>query len=35
MIKGLNHINIAVWNIEQSFLFYEDVLGFKPLCKSA
>ena len=34
MIKGINHINISVADIERSFLFYKDVLGFKPLCKS-
>ena len=34
MITGLNHINIAVSDIERSFLFYKNILGFKPLCKS-
>lgn len=34
MINGINHINIAVSDIERSFLFYKDILGFKPLCKS-
>lgn len=34
MITGLNHINIAVSNIEISFKFYKDILGFTPLCKS-
>ena len=34
MITGINHINIAVSNIEKSFKFYKDVLGFIPLCKS-
>ncbi len=34
MINGINHINIAVSDIEKSFLFYKDILGFKPLCKS-
>lgn len=34
MIKGINQINIAVSHIERSFLFYKDILGFKPLCKS-
>lgn len=34
MITGINHINIAVKDIEKSFAFYKNVLGFKPLCKS-
>ena len=34
MITGINHINIAVRDIEISFKFYKDVLGFTPLCKS-
>ncbi|HCU6011389.1 TPA: VOC family protein [Legionella pneumophila] len=34
MITGINHINISVKDIECSFKFYKDVLGFKPLCKS-
>jgi catechol 2,3-dioxygenase-like lactoylglutathione lyase family enzyme len=33
MITGINHITLAVKNIEKSFLFYKDILGFKPLCK--
>jgi catechol 2,3-dioxygenase-like lactoylglutathione lyase family enzyme len=33
MITGLNHITLAVKNIESSFSFYRDVLGFTPLCK--
>ncbi len=33
MITGLNHITLAVQDIERSFIFYRDVLGFKPLCK--
>ncbi|MBM3610248.1 MAG: glutathione transferase, partial [Alphaproteobacteria bacterium] len=27
-IKGLNHITLACTNIEKSFAFYKDVLGF-------
>lgn len=34
MIKGINHINISVKDIDYSFKFYKDVLGFTPLCKS-
>lgn len=33
MIKGLNHITIAASNLNVSFEFYKDVLGFKPLMK--
>ncbi len=33
MITGLNHITLAVKDIEQSFPFYHNVLGFTPLCK--
>ncbi len=34
MINGINHINISVANIQRSFWFYKDILGFKPLCTS-
>lgn len=33
MITGLNHITLAVKNIEMSFDFYHGLLGFTPLCK--
>lgn len=33
MISGLNHITLAVKSIDKSFVFYRNVLGFKPLCK--
>ena len=33
MITGLNHITLAVTDIEKSFRFYREVLQFKPLCK--
>ncbi len=33
MITGLNHMTLAVKNIEKSFVFYRDILGFTPLCK--
>ncbi len=33
MIKGINHITISVQNLEESFSFYKDVLGFKPLVR--
>lgn len=34
MITGINHINIAVFDLEKSFQFYKDIMGFTPLCKS-
>jgi catechol 2,3-dioxygenase-like lactoylglutathione lyase family enzyme len=33
VITGLNHITLAVRDIDQSFAFYRDRLGFKPLVK--
>lgn len=33
MITGLNHITLAVKDIEESFSFYRTVMGFTPLCK--
>lgn len=30
---GIDHITIAVRELERSFVFYRDVLGFKPLMK--
>lgn len=33
MIIGINHITIAVKDLNTSFTFYKDVLGFKPLLK--
>lgn len=35
MITGLNHITLACIDIEKSFSFYNDLLGFKPLVKWA
>lgn len=32
-IKSINHITLACTDIEKSFAFYRDVLGFKPLVK--
>ncbi|MCX6957066.1 MAG: VOC family protein [Verrucomicrobiae bacterium] len=32
-VSGLNHITLAVTDIEKSFSFYRDLLGFKPLVK--
>jgi catechol 2,3-dioxygenase-like lactoylglutathione lyase family enzyme len=33
MIHSLNHITLAVKNIDRSFQFYRDVLSFQPLCR--
>lgn len=32
-IIEINHITLACTDIDRSFLFYRDVLGFKPLVK--
>jgi catechol 2,3-dioxygenase-like lactoylglutathione lyase family enzyme len=32
-ITGINHITLAVQDIEASYAFYHDILQFKPLCK--
>ncbi len=33
MINGINHITIAVSDLDQCFDFYHEVLGFKALAK--
>ncbi len=33
MIAGMNHITLAVQDIDKSFMFYRDVVGLKPLVK--
>lgn len=33
MITGMNHITLAVKDIEKSFGFYQDIVGLKPLVK--
>lgn len=33
MITGINHINLSVINLEESFQFYKEVLGFQPIAK--
>lgn len=33
MISGMNHITLAVTDIEKSFYFYQNILGLKPICK--
>jgi len=35
MIVGINHITLAVSDIETSFKFYTDILGFTPIQKSS
>ena len=35
IVKGLNHITIAVKNLDVSFQFYQNILEFKPLMKSS
>lgn len=30
MLLGLNHLTLAVSEVERSFRFYVDVLGFTP-----
>jgi catechol 2,3-dioxygenase-like lactoylglutathione lyase family enzyme len=32
-IVGLNHVTLAVTDVARSFLFYRELLGFRPLCK--
>jgi catechol 2,3-dioxygenase-like lactoylglutathione lyase family enzyme len=34
MITGINHITLAVRDVEESFKFYAEVLDFKPIQKS-
>ncbi|HEV2708733.1 MAG TPA: fosfomycin resistance glutathione transferase [Edaphobacter sp.] len=33
MISGINHITLAVRDLESSFAFYKDVLGLRPVAK--
>lgn len=32
-LDGINHITLAVIDIDKSFNFYKDILGFKAICK--
>ena len=34
MIRGINHITLSVKDIIESFKFYKDILGLKPVMKS-
>ena len=33
MINGINHITLAVKDVEKSFEFYKGILGLKPVAK--
>jgi glutathione S-transferase fosA5 len=33
MITGINHITLSVRSLSESFEFYKNILGFKPLMK--
>ena len=33
MIQGINHITLSVKSLDESFTFYRDVLGFRPLMR--
>nr|WP_298681980.1 fosfomycin resistance glutathione transferase [uncultured Dongia sp.] len=33
MITGINHLTLAVRKLEQSFDFYANVLGFRPIAR--
>ena len=33
MIKGINHITLAVSDVDRSFEFYRRILGLKPIVK--
>ena len=33
MVSGINHITLSVKDLELSFRFYSQVLGFRPLAK--
>ncbi len=33
MITGMNHVTLAVTNLDRSFQFYREVVGLKPLCR--
>jgi catechol 2,3-dioxygenase-like lactoylglutathione lyase family enzyme len=35
MITGLNHLTLGVSNLDQSFRFYTDVLGLRPVLRWA
>lgn len=34
MVQGLNHITLSVRDVQESYEFYRNILGFVPLMKS-
>lgn len=34
MISGINHVTLSVRSLDESFSFYSNVLGFKPLMRN-
>jgi catechol 2,3-dioxygenase-like lactoylglutathione lyase family enzyme len=35
MISGINHVTVSVDDMEESFHFYVDIMGFKPIQKNS
>lgn len=35
MIQGINHITLSVKSLDESFTFYRDILGFRPLMRKS
>ena len=35
MVGSLNHVTLSVRDLERSFVFYRDILGFRPLARWA
>ena len=33
MITGINHITLSIRDVGESFAFYTEVLGFKPVAR--
>ena len=33
MVGGLNHVTLSTRDLDRSFVFYRDVLGFRPLAR--
>jgi catechol 2,3-dioxygenase-like lactoylglutathione lyase family enzyme len=34
LLSGLNHLTLAVADLDRSFTFYKDLLGFRPATSS-